>query len=54
MRLKGKSTHPEVKAENALISAPALPSILSPENGLSVQRGGCGAGNGEGQRSTQI
>lgn len=39
MRLKGKSTRPEVKAENAFTSAPALPSILSPANGLSVQRG---------------
>lgn len=42
MRLKGKSMHPEVKAENAFISAPALPSILSPANGLSVQRGSVG------------
>lgn len=39
MRPKGKSTHPEVKAENAFISAPALPSILSPAKCLGVQRG---------------
>ena len=49
MRLTGKSTHPEVKAENAFISAPALPSILA-----GGERGGQGMVRGRGRRRSEV